>query len=269
VPPFFQSVKVGFILNAVVRFMGSRAGLRIRSEKGVPAKVRESCINFAVWLRLNLEFPIRVVVYLKKSDQMKTMDSKELVSATFFGPYDKNSEPYIRVATGDYDELVKSRGETDAVYAILTSFAHELVHYQQWVDDRNFDESEAEHGGLKIVDDYYEGSAFFEEAVQQKKVWTIANDEGYSITTNDQGETVVPFWSSLMKVERIINSVPAYRNDHALEISLNEFTSSWINEFKEDNLFVGINWCGKGLMGHELLPSEILERIQDELRTEK
>jgi hypothetical protein len=268
VPPFFQSFKVGSILNAVVRFMGSRTGLRIRSEKGVPAKVRESCIDFAVWLRLNLEFPIRVVVYLKKGDQIKTMVTKELVSAAFFGPYDKNSEPYIRVATGDYDELVKSGGEADAVYAIVTSFAHELVHYQQWVDDRNFDENEAEHEGLKIVDDYYEGRVFFEEAVQQKKVWTIANDDGYTITANDQGESVVPFWSSLMKVERIINSVPTYCNDHPLEISLNEFTKNWINDLKENDFLVGINWCGKGLMGREFLPSEVLERIQDELRTE-
>ncbi|MCO7127607.1 DUF2750 domain-containing protein [Sporolactobacillus shoreicorticis] len=246
--------------------MGVRTGLRIRSEKGVHAKVRDSCINFAVWLRLNRDFPIRVVVYLKKSVQIKTVVSKELVSATFFAPYDKNSEPYIRVATGDYDELVRNSGEAHAINAILTSMAHELVHYQQWIEDRNFDESEAEHEASKLADDYCEGSTFFEEAVHQNKVWTIANEEGYSIATNEQGESVVPFWSSQMKIDKAINSVPAYRSDHSLEVPLNEFTSDWINELKEDDFLVGINWCGRGLMGHELLPNKVLERIQDEIK---
>ena len=58
---------------------------------------------------LNWEYPIGVEVYLKKSDQIKTIDSKGMVSATFFEPYDKNVEPYIRVATGDYEELVQER----------------------------------------------------------------------------------------------------------------------------------------------------------------
>lgn len=246
--------------------MGSRTGLRIRCEKGVPAKVREACINYAVWLRLNLEFPIRVVAYLKKSYQIKTIATKEWVSASFFAPYDKNSEPYIRVATGDYAELVKSRGEEEAVYAILTSLAHELIHYQQWIDERDLDENEAEHECARLVDDFYDCCVFFEEAVQQKMVWTIANEEGYSISTNEQGESVVPLWSSRMKVEKIINSVPIYRGDHALAISLNDFINNRIDEFREDNLLVGANWCGKELMGREFLPSEILERIQDELQ---
>ncbi|WP_223596195.1 hypothetical protein [Neobacillus bataviensis] len=48
-----------------------RTGLRLRCEIGVNPKVRSSCLNFAAWLRLNMEFPIRVVVYLKKNYQIK------------------------------------------------------------------------------------------------------------------------------------------------------------------------------------------------------
>ncbi|MFS0605303.1 hypothetical protein [Peribacillus frigoritolerans] len=49
----------------------------------------------------------------------------------FFAPYDKTVEPYIRIATGDYEESVSERGKNDALWAILSSMAHEIIHYQQ------------------------------------------------------------------------------------------------------------------------------------------
>lgn len=55
-----------------------RPGLRVRCERGIEPGVRQSCLNFAVWLRSKMEFPIRVVVYLKKDYQIKNRYSKEL-----------------------------------------------------------------------------------------------------------------------------------------------------------------------------------------------
>ncbi|WHY77265.1 hypothetical protein QNH20_24860 [Neobacillus sp. WH10] len=68
-----------------------------------------------------------------------------MVSATFFAPFDKNVEPYIRIATGDYEELVLERGEIDALWAILGSMEQEIIHYQQWFGDKDLDEDEAEN----------------------------------------------------------------------------------------------------------------------------
>ncbi|WP_228116861.1 hypothetical protein [Priestia megaterium] len=129
-----------------------RPRLRVRCERGIDPGVRQSCLNFAVWLRSKMEFPIRVVVYLKKDYQIKNRYSKELVSATFFAPYDKTIELYIRIATGDYEELVSQRGEIDALWAILGSIAHEIVHYQQWIEDKEFDETEAENKSEELLD---------------------------------------------------------------------------------------------------------------------
>lgn len=120
------------------------------------SEVRQACINFAGWLRSNFEFPIRVVVYLKKAYQIKNRYTNEMVSATFFAPFDKNVEPYIRIATGDYEELVSKRGEIDARWAILGSMAHEIIHYQQWIDDKELDENEAENRSEELLDKYYE-----------------------------------------------------------------------------------------------------------------
>jgi hypothetical protein len=103
-----------------------------------------------------MEFPIRVVIYLKKEDQIKNRTTKEMVTATFFAPYEKDVEPYICIATGDYKDLIKERGKIDALYAMLDSIAHELYHYQQWLEDKELEEEEAEEKGSQLVDEYAE-----------------------------------------------------------------------------------------------------------------
>ncbi|MCY9141302.1 hypothetical protein [Peribacillus frigoritolerans] len=122
-----------------------RQGLRIRSEPGVHPEVRRACLEFGQWLRKEFEFPIRVVIYLKNDYRIKSQVDKELVTGTFFGPFDKAEEPYIRIATGDYLELLEEIGQDDALATILGTFAHELGHYYQWIDDE-LDDEEAEEG---------------------------------------------------------------------------------------------------------------------------
>lgn len=134
--------------------MVCRTGLRVRSERGVNSEVRRACLEFAKWLRKEFEFPIRVVIYLKKDYQIKNRFTKELVSATFFAPYDKEEEPYIRIATGDYVELLEELGKDDALASILNSIAHELGHYYQWIDDEELEEKSAEDTADYIMDLY-------------------------------------------------------------------------------------------------------------------
>jgi hypothetical protein len=71
-------------------------------------------------------------VYLFPSDEIITMHGNRC-SASFFAPFDRNAEPLIRIATGAYGRLKKTRGRDNALAAFLHSLAHELVHYQQWV----------------------------------------------------------------------------------------------------------------------------------------
>jgi hypothetical protein len=132
----------------------ARTGFRIRSEQGVHPEVRRACIEFAKWLRKEFEFPKRVVVYLKKDYQIKNRFTKELVSATFFAPFDKSEEPYIRIATGDYMELLVENGQDGALAAILGSIAHELGHYYQWIDDLELDEEGAINNSEYMLDLY-------------------------------------------------------------------------------------------------------------------
>ena len=109
----------------------TRTGLRIRGQRGQP-EVREALKRFAKWLRQEYEFPIRVPVYLSKNRYITAIDGDEC-SASFFGPYERDVEPYIRIATGDYDELLAKSGKYVALGTYMCSLAHEVLHYQQWV----------------------------------------------------------------------------------------------------------------------------------------
>ena len=109
-----------------------RTGLRIRGEHGYPV-VRRAVIRYAVWLRKVFDFPIRVPVYLRPEEILVTLDGED-ASATFFAPWDRDVEPYIRIATGDYPDMRRQRGRDNALASILCSVSHEVLHYRQWVE---------------------------------------------------------------------------------------------------------------------------------------
>lgn len=108
-----------------------RSGLRIRGARGHP-KVRRALIRYAKWLRANHEFPIRVTVYLSPRDEIITMHGP--ASASCFIPWDRAAEPYIRIATGDYNFVRKQWDGDDCILAYLASLSHEVIHYQQWIE---------------------------------------------------------------------------------------------------------------------------------------
>ncbi|MBN1489282.1 MAG: hypothetical protein JXA69_05135 [Phycisphaerae bacterium] len=109
-----------------------RTGLRICGARGHPV-VRAALLRYASWLRMNYEFPIRVPVYLNPGECIITMSGSKVV-ASFFAPYDRAEEPYIRIATGDYPSLRKELGRDSALASIIVSMSHEVVHYQQWIE---------------------------------------------------------------------------------------------------------------------------------------
>lgn len=109
-----------------------RQGIRIVGQRGHP-EVRAALIRYARWLRAAYHFPIRVPVYLVAHRQITTCDGKA-ASASFFAPFERDVEPYIRIATGDYGLLLAQRGRDDALAAFIVSLSHEIIHYQQWIE---------------------------------------------------------------------------------------------------------------------------------------
>ena len=112
----------------------SPSGLRVRYEKNVDPEVKRSVQECVIWLRSKYFFPKRVYIYVK-SDWRIMAKNGEMVCGTFFRPADRNKSPYIKVATGDYTDLLKRRGKDNALAAILYTLIHELTHYFQWIND--------------------------------------------------------------------------------------------------------------------------------------
>lgn len=96
-------------------------------------EVRRALIRYARWLRKTYEFPIRLPVYLFPSETIITQDGDH-VSASFVAPFSRDVEPLIRIATGDYSLLKRTRGRDNALAAFLWSLSHEIVHYFQWLE---------------------------------------------------------------------------------------------------------------------------------------
>ena len=110
-----------------------RTGLRLRFDPGVDPEVRTAVKTICAWLRTEYYFPLRVPVYVKSTRRVRTMDG-DLVCGSFFEPFDYRIEPYIRIAVGDFRELLESQGRDDALASILSTLAHELTHYFQWIN---------------------------------------------------------------------------------------------------------------------------------------
>ena len=84
----------------------AKTGVRLRFDKDVDDEVRRSCKEFLCWIRKQYYFPIKVPIYIKSANTIKALDG-DMVSATFFEPYDYNVEPYIRIAVGDYSYIIQ------------------------------------------------------------------------------------------------------------------------------------------------------------------
>ena len=136
-----------------------RKGIRLCFDEEVDAEVKRACKEFVCWLRKRYEFPVRVPIYFKSCKSIIARNG-EIASASFFGPYDKEEEPYIRIAVGDYQEMLSERGKDNALAANLGAIAHELSHYFQWIKDCNFDEEkmerQAKYYASEILYDYAE-----------------------------------------------------------------------------------------------------------------
>lgn len=136
-----------------------RRGLRLKF-RNVDPEVKSAIKNYAVWLRGRFQFPMRVPAYVSGRRQVMTFDG-ERVSASFFAPYDRDVEPFIRLATGDYPELIAEFGEFSVKAMILCSLTHEVLHYEQWCRDGTTSERGVVVRARNIVQRYIDETESF------------------------------------------------------------------------------------------------------------
>ena len=113
-----------------------RKGIKIDFDSNVNISVKQAIKNISNWLRKNYIFPIRLRIYVKSNTLIKARDGSK-VPDLFFWPYNRDDEPYIKIATGDYDDLLKRLGKDDALATILFALLRNITHYFQWLNDTN------------------------------------------------------------------------------------------------------------------------------------
>ena len=142
-----------FLLNGTTR----RTGIRFRYDSSVDSDVKRACSEFAMWLRSEYYFPLRILVYVKGTRTVSTKDGENVVGS-FFEPFSYCDEPYIKIATGDYGDLTRALGKDNALASILQTLAHELTHYYQWINNIHLTpigrERQATRYSNYIIDEY-------------------------------------------------------------------------------------------------------------------
>ena len=65
--------------------------------------------------------------------------------------------------------------------------------------------------------------AFYRDVAKNRKVWTIRDAGGFPAPLTPGGKRSQPFWSSLSRVQKVINTVPSYAEFEPYEISWEKF----------------------------------------------
>ena len=107
-----------------------------------------------------------------------------------------------------------------------------------------------------------QATAFYREVAKSRVLWTVRDDGGFPAPITSSGKRAQPFWSSLSRVQKIIDSVPAYAEFEPHEISWEDFCSKWVPGLENDGLLAGVNWSGPHAIGYDIEPHKIQECVQ-------
>jgi hypothetical protein len=139
-------------MNHITERNYTEKGLRIHGSRG-HSEVRSCIIRFAKWIRKEKDFPVRVNVYLSPHPFIIANDDDKCVGYIWI-PDNLDYFPYIRLATGDYEQRKKELGRDNALAGDLNTFCHELIHYWQWLETDRMWENGVYRQANSMVDQY-------------------------------------------------------------------------------------------------------------------
>lgn len=133
-------------------------GLFFRFDQDVDPDVRRAILLFGKWIRTQYVFPARVIVYVKSTLRVRARDG-DMVYSVCWRPGNMEEYPVIRMATGDYPQLLANQGRDNALASILFDIAQNLTHYFQWLKEIDYqserqEEIQAERCANRILDKY-------------------------------------------------------------------------------------------------------------------
>ena len=145
------------------KYKSIESGIVFIYDKRVNKEVKRACLNLQKWLSKNIYFPVKLCVYIRKSRRVVTANGESVVgrlSVPKNRKNIKNGEIFAEVAIGDYKELLNKEKKPVALAQLLTTIAHEIVHYFQWINNEiigylpYFKEKDAEKYSTKLLLEY-------------------------------------------------------------------------------------------------------------------
>jgi hypothetical protein len=100
-------------------------------------------------------------------------------------------------------------------------------------------------------------AAFWKDVLRSRRVWTVRDEAGFPAPVTTSGKRAMPFWSTVSRVQRIIRTVPAYRDFVPHEMSWEEFRDEWLPDLESSGYLVGVNWSGPRALGYDVAPSDM------------
>ncbi|MEZ2370353.1 DUF2750 domain-containing protein [Arthrobacter sp. RCC_34] len=109
-------------------------------------------------------------------------------------------------------------------------------------------------------------SAFYREVIEHQEVWTVRDQNGFPAPEGSDGHRTMPFWSLLSRAERVITSIPAYRDFEVVSLPLERWTEDWLPGLDRDGILVGLNWSGPRATGFDV-PAQVVADTLETLET--
>jgi hypothetical protein len=105
-------------------------------------------------------------------------------------------------------------------------------------------------------------AAFYREVALNRVMWTVRDEQGFPAPVGESGKRAQPFWSSRVRAERVISSVPTYASFHAHEVSWEAFKERWAPGLAADGLLIGVNWAGARATGFDVEPIDVVRNVE-------
>lgn len=127
--------------------------IKMHYSKHIDIRIKLAYKEFNKWIKTYMNL-VKVLHVFIKEDYNILSRNKESAIGLFGYPNGRNKYPYIKLAIGDFEDLCFKNGEYIAIMSILHTYAHELVHFEQWLDNKPSLEKKADKKATKLVEDF-------------------------------------------------------------------------------------------------------------------
>ena len=104
---------------------------------------------------------------------------------------------------------------------------------------------------------------FYRDVAKNRELWTVRKGDIFAKIPLRDGKIATPVWSSLSRIERVIQSIPVYAGSQPVRITFEDFVRDWIPQIRQEGGLLGVNWSGPSLRGFNIEPDFVLKAIEN------